>query len=136
VESSLGRPNQTSRAVLWVARGLYGLAAFFMLFDSAGKFFIAPGVADAFSRLGLPISLAPLLATILFVLTILYLVPRTSILGAVLMTGYLGGACACNLRAGSSAFETLFPIIFGAIVWVPVYLLDPRLRALVPIQKT
>jgi hypothetical protein len=46
VESSLGRPNQTSRAVLWVARGLYGLAAFFMLFDSAGKFFIAPGVAD------------------------------------------------------------------------------------------
>jgi len=105
-----------------------------MLFDSGAKFFMAPGVADAFHRQGMSLSLAPTIATLLLVLTALYLIPRTSVFGAVLLTGYLGGACACNLRAGFSPFETLFPVIFGIIVWAPIYLLNERVRALIPIQ--
>jgi hypothetical protein len=106
-----------------------------MLFDAAGKIFIAPGVADAFHRQGMPLSLAPVIAALLLVLTALYVIPRTSIFGAVLLTGYFGGACACNLRAGFSAFETLFPVIFGVIVWIPIYLLNERVRSLIPIQR-
>ena len=80
-------------------------------------------------------SLAPLIATILLVLTALYVIPRTSVLGAVLLTGYFGGACACSLRAGFGPFETLFPVIFAAIVWAPIYLLNERVRALIPILE-
>jgi hypothetical protein len=126
---------QIRPVAFWVARVLYGLTTLFMLFDSGGKYFMAPGVADAFHRLGLPLSLAPIIATLLLTLTVLYVVPRTSVFGAVLLTGYLGGACACNLRAGSSPFETLFPVIFGIIVWIPIYLLNERIRSLIPLQS-
>ncbi len=125
-----------SRSSLWIARGVYALAALFMLFDAGAKIFIAPGVADAFQRQGMALSLAPVIAALLLVLVALYVVPRTSVFGAVLLTGYFGGACACNLRAGFTAFETLFPIIFGAIVWVPIYLLNERVRSLIPIQRS
>lgn len=120
---------------VWIARVLYGLATLFMLFDSGAKYFMAPGVADAFHRQGMPLSLAPAIATLLLVLVAAYVIPRTSVLGAVLLTGYFGGACACNLRAGFSPFETIFPVIFGAIVWTPIYLLNARVRALLPVLR-
>ncbi|HEY1975181.1 MAG TPA: DoxX family protein [Candidatus Baltobacteraceae bacterium] len=135
MESPTAGTAARSRPTLWTARGLYALATLFMLFDAAGKIFIAPGVADAFHRQGMPLSLAPVIAALLLVLTALYVIPRTSIFGAVLLTGYFGGACACNLRAGFSAFETLFPVIFGVIVWIPIYLLNERVRSLIPIQR-
>lgn len=128
-------PARQPRLTLWVARTLYGLATLFMLFDAGAKFVMAPGVADAFHRQGVALSLAPIIASILLVLVALYLIPRTSVFGAVLLTGYFGGACACNLRAGFAPFETLFPVIFGVIVWAPIYLLDGRVRALIPIKR-
>lgn len=135
MDSTLSHTTRQSRLTLWIARALYGLATLFMLFDSGGKFFMAPGVADAFHRQGMALSLAPLIASLLLVLTALYVIPRTSVFGAILLTGYLGGACACNLRAGFGAFETLFPVIFGVIVWAPIYLLNENVRALIPIQR-
>jgi len=135
VDSRLSGTGRPSRVTVWIARGLYGLATLFMLFDSGAKFFMAPGVADAFRRQGMPLSLAPAIATLLLVLVAVYLIPRTSVLGAVLLTGYFGGACACNLRAGFSPFETIFPVVFGAIVWTPIYLLNQRVRALLPVQR-
>lgn len=134
MESSLPATARQPRLTLWIARGMYVVATLFMLFDSSAKLFIAPGVADAFHRQGMPLSLAPIIATILLVLTALYVIPRTSVFGAVLLTGYLGGACACSLRAGFGPFETLFPVLFGIIVWAPIYLLNERVRALIPIQ--
>jgi hypothetical protein len=135
VKSTRNAPASQSRRNLWVARALYGFATLFMLFDSGAKFFMAPGVADAFQRQGMPLSLAPTIASLLLVLVALYVIPRTSVLGAVLLTGYFGGACACNLRAGFAPFETLFPVIFGVIVWAPIYLLHERVRALIPIER-
>ncbi len=105
-----------------------------MLFDVFGKYAKPGPVVSAFARQGMPIGLAPLIGTLLLVLTLLYVIPRTSVLGAVLLTGYFGGACAANMRAGFSLFETLFPVFFGILMWVPVYLLEPRVRALLPMR--
>jgi hypothetical protein len=117
------------------ARVIYGLVVLFMLFDVFGKFTLPAAVLDAFHRQGMPVAFAPLIGGILLGIVVLYVVPRTSILGAVLLTGYLGGACATNMRAGFGPFETIFPVLFGVIAWVPVYLLNERVRALMPIRR-
>ncbi len=123
---------QPSQSTLWTARVIEVLVVLFMLFDVVGKYMRPAPVVDAFARQGMPLALAPLIGTLLLVLTVLYALPRTSVLGAVLLTGYFGGACAANMRAGFSLFETLFPVLFGILMWVPVYLLEPRLRAVLP----
>jgi hypothetical protein len=108
-----------------------------MLFDAIGKL-IRPApapIVDAFARLGFPLPLASSIAILLLVSTILYAVPRTTVLGAVLLTGYLGGAVAIQLRAGSPLFETMFPVIFGVIAWAGIYLRDPRLSAHLPLNS-
>jgi len=120
------------RSTLWTARAIEGLVVLFMLFDVVGKYLKPEPVVSAFARQGMPIALAPVIATLLLMLTVLYVLPRTSVLGAVLLTGYFGGACAANLRAGFSPFETLFPVMFGMLMWVPLYMLEPRLRTLLP----
>lgn len=125
---------QTSRSATWTARIIQALVVLFMLFDVFGKYMRPEPVTSAFARQGMPIELAPLIGTLLLVLTVLYVFPRTSVLGAVLLTGYFGGACAANLRAGFTPFETLFPVLFGMLMWVPVYLLEPRVRALLPLR--
>ena len=126
---------ETPRAALWTARALEILVVLFMLFDIFGKYMRPEPVVSAFARQGMPIALAPVIGTLLLILTVLYILPRTSVLGAVLLTGYLGGACAVNMRAGFSPFETIFPVLFGCLMWVPVYLLEPRVRALLPQRK-
>jgi DoxX-like protein len=96
---------------------------------------VPAAVVEAFNRLGYPISLSPALAIIELVCLIAYVIPRTSILGAILLTGYLGGAVATHLRVHDRLFDTLFPIIFGVLVWAGLYLRDQRLRALIPITE-
>jgi DoxX-like family len=127
---SLG--NRSGLPALWTARIVGTLAVLFLAFDALGKFLKPPQVVDAFARLGLQISLAPAIATLLLTLVVLYVIPSTRILAAVLLTGYLGGAIAVNLRAGDPAFETLFPAIVGVFIWIPPYVLDERLRSVVP----
>ena len=75
------------------------------------------------------------IGVLLFVSTILYAIPRTAVLGAVLLTGYLGGAVAIQMRAGSSTFETVFPVLFGVIAWAGIYLRDCKLRAVFPVRR-
>jgi DoxX-like family len=91
-------------------------------------------VAEAFARLGFPLSLSVELGIIELVCVALYVIPRTSILGAILLTGYLGGAIATHLRVGDPLFDTIFPILIGALVWGGPFLLDRRLRALIPVR--
>ena len=121
-----------SKTALWIARSVATLTILFMLFDAFGKFAKPAPVVDAFARQGMPIALAPVIGTILLVLVVLYIIPKTSTLAAILLTGYLGGATATNLRAGDSLFEILFPVFFGILVWAPRYLTDERIRALIP----
>ncbi len=128
---SVARP----RAVIWTARGVQTLVVLFALFDVFGKYAVPAPVADAFARQGMPVAFAPLIGTLLLIITVLYAIPRTSVLGVILLTGYLGGACATNLRAQFPAFEILFPVIFGIVAWLPVYLLDERVRGLIPLRR-
>jgi hypothetical protein len=120
----------SSKSRLWVGRGVSGFAALFLLFDGVMKLFKPSFVVEATERLGFPVSALVGIGTVLIVCTLVYLVPRTSILGAVLLTGYLGGAVATQVHAGSSAFETVFPVLMGILVWGGLWLRDNRLRTL------
>ena len=128
-------PNvPVSKAKLQAGYALSGLVTLFLLFDSAIKFINPPGVAEASAHIGWSPSLAPDLGLILLLCTVLYAIPRTSILGAVLLTGYLGGAVATHLRVGDPFFtHIMFPFYFGILVWIGLYLRDERVRTLLPL---
>jgi hypothetical protein len=124
-----------SRARLWTGWILTGLVVLFMLFDAVGKLVMPAAVVSAFLRLRFPVSLGPTIGVVLLIATVLYAIPRTSVLGAVLITGFLGGAVAVQMRAGSPLFETLFPIIFGVLTCAGICLRDPLLVALMPLRS-
>ncbi|HKR28583.1 MAG TPA: DoxX family protein [Acidobacteriaceae bacterium] len=129
--------TEISRSRLWTGRIVAGIIAAFMLLDAAMKFVNPAPVREAFVRTGWPVHLSPVLGAILLASTILWLVPRTSILGAILLTGYLGGAVAANLRLEEPVFShTLFPVYFGVLLWGSLWLRDPRITALIPLRKT
>jgi hypothetical protein len=111
------------------------LAVLFLLFDGGAKAAKSHFVLEASAQLGVPERVIPGLGIILIVSTMLYAVPWTSVLGAILLTGYLGGAVWTHVRMGGPIFPMVFPVIFGAIVWGALYLREPRLRALVPIRR-
>lgn len=121
-----------SRRRLWAGRIISGLAVLFLLFDSVIKLMNLPPVVQSFARLGYPVGLGPAIGTLELVLIALYLIPRTSVLGAVLLTGYLGGAVATHVRVGDPLFShVLFPVYVGVMIWGGLYLRDNRLRALI-----
>jgi DoxX-like family len=101
-----------------------------MLVDGAMKLFRPPFVLEANARLGYPEYTLVGIGAALLACTAFYLIPRTSILGAILLTGYLGGAVASNVRAEQGSFNVLFPLIFGSFVWGGLWLRDKRLRNL------
>jgi hypothetical protein len=119
-----------TKSRLWAGRVISGFAALFLLFDGVTKIFKPSFVVDATVRLGFPESAIVGIGILLTACTVIYLIPRTSILGAVLVTGYLGGAVAIQLRAGSSAFETVFPVLIGILVWGGLRLRDNRVKEL------
>jgi hypothetical protein len=122
--------------VRWIGFSLSGLVILFLLLDAAMKLVPLDVVTEASAQLGLPAHLARPLGVILLVCTLLYAVPRTSVLGAILLTAYLGGAVATHLRIGSPLFtHTLFGVYLGLAIWGGLYLRDPRLRALIPFSR-
>jgi DoxX-like family len=125
-----------SKASLWTGRVISGVVVLFLLFDGITKLLKVPQVVDATIRIGFPVTTIVGIGITLLVCTAIYAVPKTSILGVILLTGYLGGATAAQLRAGSPVFETLFPVIFGVLAWLGLYLRDHRLRALLPLRNT
>jgi hypothetical protein len=108
-----------------------GLVTAFLLFDAITKVLRVQPVLEACAKVGLDAGQVPIVGAILLACTTLYVVPRTRALGAVLLTGYLGGAVATHLRAGSSLFETVFPMAFGALAWLALVLRDPGIRAMI-----
>jgi len=111
------------------------LPALFLLLDAIMKFVKPEPVVKATVELGYPESVIVGLGIVLLACTVLYLIPRTAILGAILLTGYLGGAVASHLRAGDGLFPILFPVVFGALLWGGLYLRDERLRSLIPWRR-
>ena len=128
--------GKDSRKTIWAGRIFPALAAMFMLFDGVMKIVKPPQVLQANVRLAYPISTLSGIGIALIVCTLIYLIPRTSILGTVLLTGYLGGALASNVRAGSGCFETIFPMLFAALVWGGLGLRDRRLWSLLIGKET
>ena len=131
-ESSTSRAGK-GRHVTGVV--LTTLAALFLVFDAVGKIMLPPQVTDAFVRLGVPVSLSMTIAIMLLVSTAFYVIPRTAVFGAVLITGFLGGAFAIQMRAGSPTFETTFPMIFAIVVWAGIYLRECRLAQIFPLRR-
>src|ERR1700687_4741557 len=127
-----------SKPALWLGRVFSGLVIVFMLFDGAIKLVPWPVVTETMDRIGYGSSetLARSLGVITLVCTILYAIPPTSILGAILLTGYLGGAIASHLRIGSPLFShILFGFYLGLMVWGGLFFRDERGRALIPFQS-
>jgi len=125
-----------SKNMLWAGRIISALAALFMVFDGAIHVMRISPVVEAFARLGYPVSLAVALGIVEFACIALYLLPPTSVLGAILLTGYLGGAIAAQVRIGSPLFsEALFPVYVAVLVWGGLYLRDDRLRSLIPLRR-
>ncbi|HEV3258985.1 MAG TPA: DoxX family protein [Gemmataceae bacterium] len=124
-----------SQKMLWAGRILSALPALFLLFDGAMKLVKPDFVVKATVELGYPEGVIVPLGIVLVTCTVLYLIPPTAVLGAILLTGYLGGAVATHVRAGQGPFEILFPVIFGAILWSGLFLRDERLRALIPWRR-
>jgi hypothetical protein len=126
--------DSSSNKLKWMGRILGGLPALFLLFDAIMKLVKPAPVVEATVELGYPESVIVGLGIVLFICTILYLIPRTAMLGAILLTGYLGGAVATHVRVGAGLFPILFPVVFGALLWGGLCLRDRRLRALIPLQ--
>lgn len=124
-----------SKAALWAGRILSGLVVLFMVFDGVTKFMRVEPVLKAAAQLGFSVQQIVGIGIILLICTLFYVVPRTSILGAILLTGYLGGAAATQVHARNPFFETLFTVIFGVLVWVGLFIRDRRLREMVPVRR-
>jgi hypothetical protein len=120
----------------WTGWGMSGLMIAFLLFDSVSKLVLEQHVVEATTKIGYPLDVIRPLGFIGLACTILYAIPRTSILGAILLTGYLGGAIASKVRIEDPMFSSvLFGLYFGILVWGGLYLRDERLRALVPLSR-
>jgi hypothetical protein len=121
--------------MLWSGRVTSALPVLFLLFDGAMKLAKPAVVVEATVQLGYPESVILPLGIILLGCVILYLIPRASVLGAILLTGYLGGAVATQVRVGNPLFShILFPGYVGALLWGGLLLQDPRLRRFIPIR--
>lgn len=129
------RAAAASTKRLWAGRIVGGLAVLFLLFDSLIKVMkLAPAVQGS-TALGYPASVVRGIGVVELTCLIVYVMPRTSVLGAVLLTGYLGGAVATHVRVGDPLFtHILFPTYVALLIWGALFLLDARLRDLVPVQ--
>ena len=121
---------------IWAGRVLTGLSAAFLLLDGGMKLVKARVSVEGTVQLGYPESAVAPIGAVLILCTLIYLVPRTAALGASLLTGYLGGAVATNLRIGAPLFaQVLFPVYFGVMVWGGLYWRDAKVSTLIPIRS-
>jgi hypothetical protein len=124
-----------SKAILWIGYVMSAIPSLFLLVDGAMKLVKPAPVVEATVRLGYPESVILGLGVVLLACTVVYLIPRTSVLGAILLTGYLGGAVATHVRVAEGLFPVFFPVIVGALLWGGLVLRDARLRALLPLRN-
>ena len=126
-----------STTALWAGRVLSGLAVLFLLFDASVKLLELNLAIEANQQLGYPTNVIFWLGVLELICLVVYLVPRTSVLGAVLWTGYLGGAIATHVRVANPLFtHILFPTYVATFLWLGLWLRDERLRAVLPLRTT
>lgn len=125
--------STSSKAMLWTGRVMSALPVLMVLMGSVMKLLKFPGVAEGFVRAGLSLHLIIPVGIIELICVVVYLIPSTSVLGAILMTGLLGGATITTLRIGDPTYP--MPVILGMLAWGGLYLRDLRLRELIPLRK-
>jgi hypothetical protein len=118
-----------------VGRVISGLVVLFLTFDGVAKVLMVPAVIEASAQLGVPESVIAGIGLVLLACTALYVVPPTAVLGAILLTGYLGGATATHVRMGGPVFPVVFAVLVAVLVWGGLYLREPRLHALLPLRR-
>ena len=128
-------PRTDSKAALWTGRVLSALAVLFLLMDGLMKVARASVVLEACGPLEIPEWTIPWIGTALTAATLIYAIPQTAVLGAILVTGYLGGATWTHLRMGGPTFPVVFPGLVAAFVWGGLYLREPRIRAILPWRR-
>ncbi|MBX3243400.1 MAG: DoxX family protein [Acidobacteria bacterium] len=120
----------------WAGYIVTGLVTAFLLMDAVVKFIQPAGIEENVLPLGYTMEQMIPVGIILLICLVIYLIPQTSILGAILLTGYLGGAVATHFRVGSPLFShTLFPVYIGVLVWLGIFLREPRLRSIIPFRR-
>lgn len=123
---------EASKTALWIGAVVSAIPALMLLFAGSMKLLQLPSVIQGFAQYGYPAKEIPLIGLIEVCCAVLYLIPPTAALGAILMTSLWGGAIASNVRVGDVAF--VGPLFLGVLVWAGLYLRDPRLRALIPLR--
>jgi hypothetical protein len=127
-------PSSVSKKRLWAGRIIGGLPAFVLLTSGVNLTLIkSPDVVEAFKKFQYPESLMTTIGILEFVCVVIYFIPRTSVLGAILLTAYLGGAVATHVRIGETMF--IVPVVFGIMIWIGLYLREDRLHPLVPLTS-
>ncbi|MBC8105432.1 MAG: DoxX family protein [Anaerolineae bacterium] len=121
-----------SKKAYWIGWVLSVIPGLLFLFSASGKLIRNPAVTEGFEHLGWPARYGFPIGVLELVCTIVYLIPKTAVLGAILMTGYLGGAIATHVRLGEPIY---LHVAFGIIIWLGIFLRDPRLRELLPLRK-
>ncbi|HTV60693.1 MAG TPA: DoxX family protein [Verrucomicrobiae bacterium] len=129
------KTNLASRGKIWTGRIISGLIIALLAFDGGAKVMKAAPVMAAAKQMGYTTSATAGVGGVLLASTALYAIPPTAILGAILLTGYLGGATDANVHAGNPPLATLLPVFLGVLIWGGLVLRDERLRALVPWRK-
>ena len=124
----------SSKKALWAGRIISALPALFLLMDVVMKLSKSAPVGEETARLGYPDVMFGL-GLVLLACTVLYVIPTTSVLGAILLTGYLGGAVASHVRVGEGLFPVFFPVMVGVLVWLGLYFREVRLRSLIPLRR-
>ena len=136
MQSSDQPASASKKKMLWAGRIIGGVAVLFLLWDAVIKVMQLTLAVEGTIRLGYPASLVFHIGIIELICVVVYVIPRTSVLGAVLLTGYLGGALATHLRIGNPLFtHSLFPIYVGVLIWGALVLRDDRLRRLIPLRR-
>ncbi|HEX4590798.1 MAG TPA: DoxX family protein [Gemmataceae bacterium] len=135
IASEVRSASGSSKAAIWTGRVISGLITLLMLMDGVMKLIKPAAVVEGSARVGIPESTITGIGIALLASTILYAVPATTGLGAILLTGYLGGAVMTHVRVEDPAWMILSPVVFGVLVWLGVFLRDSRLRQLVPIRR-
>lgn len=124
-----------SKTAAWAGRVISALCVLFLTFDGVIKLVKPAPVLEACARLGIPEGIVPGIGVLLLICVAVYAIPSTSVLGAILLTGYLGGAVATHVRVEGPAFSVAFATVFGVLIWSGLFLREPRLKALIPFRR-
>jgi hypothetical protein len=130
---SAAQTARVSKGRLWAGRVMSAIPVVMLLFAGTMKLIKAVSMVQGLVQHGYPENLVVIIGILELACTVVYLIPRTSVLGAILLTAFLGGATATNVRVKDPSF--VFPVIFGVLLWAGLFLRDERLRALIPVRR-